>query len=235
MKRLILFITFLLSINFIYAQKRVTDTNRLIVRDSINLNGDEIYLDSPSDGQFIQRVYGKWVNASVSTTGWDSITFNPDDGLLRAYSGAVVDYSTSLDNRYIQISDSTDGYITPERFLDTLANINNMIEKTVYEITLPSSTTVAGRIAGAVEGTDYPNGWVLTAGTSPVDLIIQHDLGSRRAVNVTVWAVDGTYEQQLFNTAAYNGIRGRYEANQYLWIQSLATIQKPIKIYIIFN
>lgn len=223
---------FLFSINIIYAQNRVTDTKRLIVRDSINLNGDEIYFTSPSNGQFIQRVNGKWVNSSVSTTGWDSIVFNANDGLLRAYSGAVVDYSTSIDNRYVKISDSTD-YVTVNRFLDSLNNIENMIEPKTFEISLPSSTTVAGRIAGALS---VPDGWILTAGASPVDLIIQHDKGlTERVVNVTVWAVDGTYEQQLFNTAAYNGIKGRYEANQYLWIQSLATIQKPIKIYITFK
>lgn len=106
--------------------------------------------------------------------------------------------------------------------------------KTVFSLTLPSSTTVAGRINAGVTYGEGTEDWILTPGTSPVDLVIQHNMGSRRVSSVTVFAIDGTYEQQLFNTAAYNGIQGRYEANQWLWIQSLATIQKPIKIYISF-
>lgn len=169
--------------------------------------------------------------------GWDSIPFNPATGDLQAYFGGVNVYTTSVDDRYVKYSDST-LYVTITQLKDSLNYLDSVIMENqyhVFEIRLPSSTTVAGRIAGAVEGTDYPTGWILTAGTSPVDLIIQHDMGTRRVASVTVWAVDGTYEQQLFNTAAYNGIKGRYEGNQWLWIQSLATIQKPIKIYIIFR
>ena len=170
---------------------------------------------------------------SVAGAGnvWDSLSYNVNTGnIVWWYAGSKID-SVSTDNRYLKIADSTD-YITPYEFTTTL---NEMSVQTVFEIRLPSSTTVAGRIAGAVECTDYPTGWILTAGASPVDLIIQHDMGTRRVASVTVWAVDGTYEQQLFNTAAYNGIKGRYESNQWLWIQSLATIQKPIKIYITFR
>ena len=103
--------------------------------------------------------------------------------------------------------------------------------KNVYSITLPSSTTVAGRIAGAVEGTDYPTGWVLNAGVSSVDLHIAHGL-NRRVSGVSVWAITGAEEQQLFNTAAYNGVKTP-SINELL-IQSLATINKTIKIYINF-
>ena len=101
--------------------------------------------------------------------------------------------------------------------------------KNCYSISLPSSTTVAGRIALAVEGTDYPAGWSLTAGVSPVDLFIAHGL-NKRISSVTIFAVTGTEEQQLFNTAAYNGIKTP-DVNS-LIIQSLATINKTIKIYI---
>ena len=132
---------------------------------------------------------------------------------------------------YLKIADSTK-YITQNRFLDTLENINNMIEKDVFEIRLPSSTTVAGRISGATEGVDYPLGWSMMAGTTPTDLIIGHFLG-RRIAYVSVFAINGNDEQQLFNTAAYNGIIST-DANT-LKIQSLATIQKAIKIYIIFK
>ena len=102
----------------------------------------------------------------------------------------------------------------------------------VFEIKLPSSTTVAGRIAGATSGTDYPADWSLAAGTSPVDLVVTHNLGRRVSI-VSVFAIDGTQETQLFNTAAFNGIVTP-DVNT-LRVQSLATIQKAIKIYIIFK
>jgi len=104
--------------------------------------------------------------------------------------------------------------------------------QTVVTITLPSASTVAGRISAATEGTDYPTGWILTEGVSDKDLLITHNL-NRRVAYVTVWAVTGTEEQQLLNTAANNGIRT--PTINSLLIQSLATITKQIKIYIIFK
>lgn len=99
----------------------------------------------------------------------------------------------------------------------------------VYEISLPSATTVAGRIAGAVSGTDYPAGWVLT--DSGVDLDVTHN-EDRRVMLVTVFEVNSSQEQQLYDTAAHNGI---VTANaNVLRIQSLATVLKAIKIYILF-
>jgi hypothetical protein len=107
------------------------------------------------------------------------------------------------------------------------------IAQNVYSVRLPSSTTVAGRIAGAVEGTDYPAGWILTPGASAVDININHGL-SRRVHSVTVFAeISGTIEQQLFDTAAYNGIQ-TLDVNNLL-VQSLATVQKAIVIYILFK
>jgi len=102
----------------------------------------------------------------------------------------------------------------------------------IEEIILPSASTVAGRIAAATEGTDYPTGWILAEGISDKDLSITHNL-NRRVAYVTVWAVTGTEEQQLLNTAANNGIKT--PTINSLLIQSLATITKQIKIYIIFK
>lgn len=166
--------------------------------------------------------------------GWDSIPFNPATGDLQAYFGGSNIYTTSLDGRYLQIADST-LYVTITQLKDSLNYLDSVIMENqyhVFEIKLPSSTTVAGRIAGAVSGVDYPAGWVLAAGTSPVDLVVTHNLG-RRVSTVSVFAIDGTQETQLFNTAAYNGIVTP-DVNT-LRVQSLATIQKAIKIYIIFK
>ena len=144
-------------------------------------------------------------------SGWDSVVFDTGNGNLNFYKGAVLDFTESLEGRYA---------------------LSSATAQTVFSITLPTSTTVAGRIAAAVSGTDYPAGWTLAAGGSPIDIDITHGLG-RRVAYVSVFAVTGTEEQQLFNTAAYNGIITT--TTSILRIQSLATIQKEIRIYIIFE
>ena len=65
MKRLILFITLLLSINFVYGQ-RVLDGDEVIVRDSLNLNGDWFSINNATDYQLMQRLDGRWVNKTIS-------------------------------------------------------------------------------------------------------------------------------------------------------------------------
>ena len=100
----------------------------------------------------------------------------------------------------------------------------------VFEVSLDSAGSVANRISGLIEGIDYPTDWSLAVGASAYDLEITHGL-SRRVAQVSVFAVDGTEEQQLFNTAAYNGIKTT-DSNTLL-IQSLGTILKALKVYIV--
>ena len=107
-----------------------------------------------------------------------------------------------------------------------------LLPASVVSVSLPVASSVAGRIAGAVSGVDYPAGWVLSVGMSYTDIIITHNL-NRRVANVTVCAITGTEEQALFNTAAFNGWRTP-DVNSLL-VQSLATVQKQIKIYIQFK
>lgn len=100
-------------------------------------------------------------------------------------------------------------------------------------ITLPSATTVAGRISGAVEGTNYPTGWILSVGTSEYDLSITHNLG-KKISNVNIFTVDGTGQERMlrpFNNA-YSGIVTP-NSNSVL-IEALTDIQLQIKIYLTF-
>jgi len=100
-------------------------------------------------------------------------------------------------------------------------------------ITLPSNTTVAGRISGAIEGTDYPTGWDLTIGDSEYDLLITHSQG-RKVANVSVFSVDGQGKERLlvpFNNA-YTGILTP-DSNS-LQIEALTEVQTQIKIYVTF-
>jgi hypothetical protein len=145
---------------------------------------------------------GDTVSSFVETQGWDSLTFS-SNYLYWWYNGSKLD-STQL----------------------------TIPSTMIYKISLPTSTTVAGRCSAAVEGTDYPTGWTVEAGTSAVDLKVTHGLG-RRVASVTIFSVTGTQERQLFNNAAYSGIYTD-TANE-LVIESLATVQKEISIYITFE
>jgi len=103
--------------------------------------------------------------------------------------------------------------------------------KNIYSITLPYSTTVAGRIALAVEGVDYPTGWVLTA--DGINLVVTHNL-NRWCTDVKVFAkTTGTQRQQLRLTASDNGLTA-LSANQ-AEVYSLATIAKDIVVYLYFE
>ena len=72
--------------------------------------------------------------------GWDSIPFNPATGNLQAYFGGSNIYTTSLDGRYLQISDST-LYVTITQLKDSLNYLDSVIMENqyhVFEIKLPS-------------------------------------------------------------------------------------------------
>jgi len=139
------------------------------------------------------------------------------------------DTITSFGGGYVQLSDSITQWVTATQLATALNNIE--MAQQVFKVTLPSSTTVAGRIAGAIEGTDYPTGWVLEPGSSSVDLKITHGL-NKRVSQVTVFSVNGDEQRQLFGNAAYSGILT--ETSNILRIESLATIQRQIVIYIVF-
>lgn len=107
----------------------------------------------------------------------------------------------------------------------------NGISKGIYSITLPYSTTVAGRIALAISGVDYPSGWTLTA--DGVNLVVTHNLG-RWCTDVKVFSIiNGTQRQQLRLSAAENGLTA-LSANQ-AEVFSLATIAKDIVVYLYFE
>lgn len=100
-------------------------------------------------------------------------------------------------------------------------------------ITLPSNTTVSGRISGATEGTDYPTGWVLAIGDSEYDLLITHNQ-DRKVANVSVFSVDGQGKERVlipFNNA-YTGILTPNSNS--VQIEALTEVQTQIKIYITF-
>lgn len=105
-------------------------------------------------------------------------------------------------------------------------------KQVVFTLTLPNAVSVAARVAGMVETTDYPTGWVIAADSNPIDLKITHGLG-RRIVDATVFSVDGVSERKLYGNSAYSGILA--STDDVLIIESLATIQADIVLHLIFS
>lgn len=100
-------------------------------------------------------------------------------------------------------------------------------------ITLPSDTTVEGRITGLIEGTDYPTGWSLSVGETEFDLLITHNKG-KKIFDVKIYSVDSLGKERMlipFNNA-YSGILA-IDSNS-VQIEALAGVQRQLKIYISF-
>ena len=215
----------------------VIQSDKSEVSDYIILNGDTIRFNAPTNGQTITRVNGVWTNSASASSAYDSLVFNASTGDIVSWKAGSPFDTVNIDGRYVEytgdvllIADSVAKYVTPYQLEQQYDTLNNMIES-AYKITLPSSTTVAGRIAGAVEGTNYPTGWSLAEGSNSIDLKITHNL-AKRPVIVSVYSVDGTSQRQLFGNAAFSGILS--ESEDVMYVESLATINKTIVIYIIF-
>jgi len=144
------------------------------------------------------------------------------------YSADKPDIIDRLDNLDTIAGDKTvtsgDTLLTLEQYRLLAAGSG----KTIWHITLPYATSVAGRIALA---TDYPAGWTLTA--NGVNLVVTHNLG-RWCTDVKVFSIiNGTQRQQLRLSAAENGLTA-LSANQ-AEVYSLATIAKDIVVYLYFE
>ena len=147
---------------------------------------------------------------SAGSAGVDSIPFNPENGNQEMYfSGAIV-YTTNFDSRYVRIQDSTDVYVNWNTLLDSINRVDSTIEeiatstKYVYTVYLPINGTLAGSVSAAIEGVDYPTGWVLSASSN--DLQINHGLDRYTADITVAYNYSGTGYRQLRNFAdAYSG------------------------------
>lgn len=161
--------------------------------------------------------------ASAGHTGFEeTLTFGTG---LERIANAVTSKDSEINHNDLNQYDADRHFLESEIEI-TVSQISDWdANKPIYEMQLPASLDVAGRVSGAV----LPSGWSLVA--SGVDLIVTHNL-SRRVMDVKVWAVTGVEEQQLRNTASDNGLVTT-DANT-LKIQSLATINKVLKVYISF-
>lgn len=207
--------------------------------------GDLTLISSPvgTDELVIERAGVKYniPLSGIGNTGGDHASLSNLDYASAAHTGfqPTLTEGTGINITGVTISsedseidhNSLDNYDANRHFLEseieiTLSQISDYEdEKPIQEMQLPASGDVAGRVSGAV----LPSGWSIAA--SGVDLIVTHGL-SKRVMDVKIYAVTGTEEQQLRNTASDNGIVTT--DTDTLKIQSLATINKVLKVYISF-
>lgn len=118
---------------------------------------------------------GIYLSYSASgASGWDSVVWDDTAGNLNFYKGAVLDETVNIDGRYA---------------------LTAAAQQSVYEITLPINGTLAGSIAAAVEGTDYPTGWILVA--NGVNLEIEHNLNRKSASIDVAYNYTGDWYRQI--------------------------------------
>lgn len=104
--------------------------------------------------------------------------------------------------------------------------------QTTFNIDLSAQSSVAARVAAAIETTDYPTGWILAAQSS-VNLLVTHTLTGRKLSNINVYEIDGANERLLkpfesaFSGVVCNGLT--------VLIEGLAPTLLAIRIELIFN
>ena len=142
----------------------------------------------------------------------------------------------------VLIADAAEYYVA-ENVEDALAEVKQIadqnkvdLSKTPYleEITLPAYTSVALRCSNAVEGDDYPTGWILSVGDSEYDLKIVHNL-NKNCVDVKVWEVNGDSSERSLPdcSAAYTG-KLQPSKNEIL-IEGLTQDNLALRIDLIFK
>jgi hypothetical protein len=132
----------------------------------------------------------------------------------------------------VPVEDIADYFIGTdvEAVLKELFEAIPALPKNTFTIELPVASTVQSRINGAIEGTDYPTGWILTA-TDEVDLHVVHNL-DRKIANVTIWEQTMDGYRQKYDNAAFSGILA-IDSNT-VKIEALATVEAPIRIQLTF-
>lgn len=107
------------------------------------------------------------------------------------------------------------------------------VTKVPYRIDFDTaSASIAARIAGATETTDYPTGWTIAA-TDTVNFLVTHTLTGRKIVAVNVFEIDGANERLLVPfSSAYTGILAN---GLTVLIEGLAPVALALRIELIFD
>lgn len=200
----------------------------LVVTDTIA--GKFVDIASRTDGYALvwDQTGDQYIHSAVLTTAsvtFETLNTNGDVG-TGADQLAVGNHGHTTD----QVTEVTDKNYVTDAQLQAIDDISST-SSSVFTITLPAAGTIQERINLAVEGVDYPTGWILTADTKNID--ITHNL-SKNIATATVFNFTGATTRQLaLGAAAYTGLYD-YNGNS-IKIQSLYSQPDKIAINLIFN
>lgn len=114
----------------------------------------------------------------------------------------------------------------------TIADLSSSI--TAQTITLPAYSAVTQRVSNAVEGTDYPTGWVLTSGGGGLDLIITHNL-NMNYTSVKIFEVNGGSTERELPNFSYGCTGILQNTKNQLTIEGLVQDILPLRIELQFK
>lgn len=210
----------------------ISARNILKTFGSFFIKSEEIELDNitPADGQIIKRQSGKWVNvADPALNPYTTFTFNEGvltpAGAIRTYKGSTLVETLNLDAYYVSATELT-------AILSGYAPISTLKETFKIHLNIGNGEDIATRLAGLIEGTDYPTGWTLSAGTDPKDLVVNHGL-NRDVCDVKVFSLEsGTSKRERIGSLAYVGLFTT-DTDEFT-IESVAQVSKELDIYVRF-
>lgn len=141
MKRLSLLILFLVSIVSVYGQQRKTITNsdRVIVRDSLTLNGENISISGAADNHVLVRENGRWINKNIADL--DTLDIGDDQTLAIDSTTGQIGITIENGNR---IHFKVGGAVTTDTTLNGLGTVASPLKIDTTIIATKNDIVIAG-------------------------------------------------------------------------------------------
>lgn len=191
------------------------------------INGVQFILTEPVAGQILTFTAVDKVENTTSPTlnPYTSFVLNPTTKKLETYKSGVLVENLDFPALFV-----TDTELTT--ILSGYATVSSLKETFKIHLNIGNGEDIATRLVGLVEGTDYPEGWILSAGVDPKDLVVNHGLG-RDLCDVTVFSLEsGTSKRKRIDSLGYVGLFTT-DTNEFT-IESVAQVSKELDIYIRF-
>ena len=171
----------------------------------------------------------------LSSTDWNTFN-NKLDSFTAGNLLSFTETTLNVDSDVKPVKDdvtSVDYTWSSSKIAEMLAGSEEESFATVYTIRLNSGATVAQRLIGLVEGTDYPTGWILTDDSAA--LVITHNLDTLASL-VKVFSKNGTTSDivELTGNVAYSTFTNKYGTGyNAIRLDALATITTELYIKIL--
>lgn len=191
------------------------------------IGGVQFVLTTPATGQILTFTAANKVENTTDPTlnPYTSFVLNPTTKKLETYKSGVL--TENLDFPALFVTDTDLATI-----LAGYAPITALKETFKIHLSIGNGEDIATRLVGLVEGVDYPNGWVLSAGIDSKDLVVNHGL-NRDVCDVTVFSLEsGTSKRKRIDSLGYVGLFTT-DTDEFT-IESVAQVSKELDVYIRF-